>query len=90
MKTIIVTDDAKASTNGHKNTRKLQKNLPKFVVGIISQNQTVVIVTSHHHNEIGIEVNLVFITSFSKKYTKYDQTNNTTTKIINTALYSST
>ena len=60
MKTIIVTAEARASTKGHKNTKKLQKNLPAFVIGYISQNHTVVMVTSPHHKVFGIDVNSVW------------------------------
>ena len=66
INTIIVIAEAKARITGHKKTKKLQNILHIFVVGYISQNHTVVIVTNHHHNVIAIEVKLDQTTFFSK------------------------
>ena len=75
--------------SGQRNTRKLPINLHIFVSGTISQKPTVVIVTSPHQSDIGIEVNSVASTHLSTKYTPTEPINNIIENRSVTAAYSS-
>jgi hypothetical protein len=59
--------DHKARIRGHINTSIEAISFHMAVTGTMSQYHTVVIVTSHHHREAGIEVKLVQYKLFSMK-----------------------
>jgi hypothetical protein len=65
MNTIIVTADINQPSNGQIKTRMLQIIFQIAVFIVMSQYQTVVVVTKPHHKASGIDLKSVQTTHFS-------------------------
>lgn len=87
IKTNIVIEEHKARSKGQSNTKKDPTIFPHTVMGVTSQNPTVVIVTIPHHIDWKIFSNHGFV-GCSKAYTKTEKTINIEKNIENAALYS--